>query len=91
MIWNRRINVNGVNLRIFQQFVIIIISFFNLERIAQFIQILLISLTNGIHISVRVSLINGNKFRSKAKTYNRNVNFFHKIKDKGFKNVKCFR
>jgi hypothetical protein len=58
-----------------------LVSFLDAKRIANCIQLLFVALTDGIHVGVRVVLIDGNEFGSKSQTNDRNVDFLftHKI------------
>lgn len=75
MVRDGRIDVNGIDFRIFQQFAVISVSRFYVERIANGIQLFGITLADGVHVGVGMALINGNEFSPESQSDDGNVDF----------------
>ena len=63
---DRGIDVNSVNFRIFDELLETSVAFFDGKRVANLVQLLLRALADGIHLRVRMTLINRKEFRSKS-------------------------
>lgn len=81
MIRDGGVDVHGIHIGIVQNVLILLVTFLYTERIANRIELLLVTLANGVHVGVRMVLINGNEFSSKSQTNDRNIDFLlaHKI------------
>jgi len=58
--------VDGIHIRVFQQLVEIVVASLHAERVADGIQLFAGALADGVHIGVRMPLIDGDKLRAKA-------------------------
>ncbi len=67
---NGSIDVHGIHFRIVQQFIKICISFFYVKSFRYFFQTFPVPLADRIHIGVRMTLIDRNKFCTKPQSYN---------------------
>jgi len=66
MIGNRRVDVNGLNLRVLQQLVEIVVASLHSEGIPDGVELFAGALADGVHVGVGMPLVNGDKLRAKA-------------------------
>src|SRR5690606_32233565 len=69
------VDMYGIHFLVFQKLIIILISLFNTECIPNALQTFRISLANGIHMSMRMPLINRDELSTKSQSDNRYINF----------------
>ncbi len=74
MVGNGRVDVYGVNAGILEQLVVIGVPVFDPELIATFIQLRFVAPTDGVHLGIGVSLVNGDEFSAKAQPDNGDAN-----------------
>ena len=75
VIGNGRVDVNAVNVGVFEKFVEIGVAFVDAERVADGVELGLGALADGIHVGVWMPLINGDEFCAKTQTDNCDINF----------------
>ena len=64
VIGNRRVDVDRIDIRIFEQLLVIGVASFHSEGVANGIQLLFRPLADGVHVRIWVTLINGNELGS---------------------------
>lgn len=67
VIRDRRIDMHRVHLRVLQQFLEIRVSHRHTERIADGVQLLRVALADGIHVRIRMPLVERDELRSETK------------------------
>jgi len=73
VVGNGRIDVDGVDVWIFEQSIEVREPLFHPERIANGVQLLFCALANGVHVRLGMPLVNGNEFGPKSEAYNGHV------------------
>ena len=66
VIGDRRVDVDGVDLRIGEQVVVGGVAFFDAELVADFVELRLGPLADGGHVRLRVALVDGDELGSEA-------------------------
>jgi hypothetical protein len=73
MIGDRRIDVHRIDIRILQQLAIIGVTVFHPKGIANRVQLFGRALANGVHVGVRMPLVDGDEFRAKTESDNGDI------------------
>ena len=68
MIGNRRVDVDGIDVRIGEERVVVGVARLDAEPIAARVELLPIAAADRIHFGIRMALINRDEFRAKAQT-----------------------
>src|ERR1044071_6608751 len=74
VIGNRRIDMDNVHPRVFQQILDIAVPSLHSESVTDRIELFPRALADRIHVGVRVTLVNGDELRSETEADNRHVN-----------------
>ncbi len=74
VIGDRRVDVDGLDVGVPEQLVEVGVAPGDAESVADGIQLLLRSLTDGVQVGLGMTLVDGNKLRPKAETDEGNVN-----------------
>ena len=69
-----RVDVDGVDLGIGQHVVELRVALGDAERVAQLVELLLAALADGVHLGLRMVLIDGNELGPKTQTHDRHAN-----------------
>jgi hypothetical protein len=75
MIGDGRIDMDGVDIRVFEQPVDVVVSFCHAKSVADGIQLFAGALADGVHVGVGMALVDGDEFGAKAQPDNGDVNF----------------
>src|SRR5271157_3211920 len=76
VVGNRRVDVDGIDVGILEQVVVIGVPNLDAELIAAAVEFRLVAAANGVHLGVGVMLVNLNKLGPKAEANDRNSHFF---------------
>ena len=75
VVGNRGVDVDGIEVRVFEQLAVIGVAFLDAERIADRIELRPVTLADRVQVGLGMPLVEGDEFSSETQTDNRNIDF----------------